>query len=358
MTRIKHLQGQLSKLYLDAFLITDSKNIEYLTGFSLITGDGVLLITEDQAIMVTDARYELALAEYNSNEVVGLITADYYGSLNELCQKMQIQVLGFESSISYQVYDLLDETMMADLVPFNNLIEEQRSVKDAVEIDKLQRSADLMSVGYQYVLDMIKPGMTEQHVANCLDFWMKEHGATAASFPPIVASGPNSAKPHATVSSRQIQDGDIIILDFGYYVNGYTADMTRTFAIGSIDPELRDIYHIVNEARQRVINHAMAGIHGDKLDYHGRSIINEAGYGDKFNHGMGHGIGLDVHELPATYGPVTRQLKLVANQVITVEPGIYIPHFGGVRIEDDIVITHAGPRVLTNAPTELKIVRN
>lgn len=356
MTRIERLQGRLAKLYVDAFLVTESKNIEYLTGFSLMTGDGILLITEHQAVLITDARYQLALADYESTEVVGLITADYYGSLNELCQKLQIAVLGFESSIPYQIYDLLDETMVADLVPFTNLIEQQRSVKEADEIRKLQRAADLLSAGYQYILGMIEPGMTEQHVANCLDFWMKEHGATAASFLPIVASGSNAAKPHATVSSRKIEDGDIVILDFGYFVDGYTADMTRTFAVGSIDPELRDVYQIVNEARQLVIDHALAGVHGDELDRSGRSIIDEAGYGDEFNHGMGHGIGLDVHELPATYGPATHQLKLTTNQVITVEPGIYIPQLGGVRIEDDIVITHGQPRILTTASTELEIV--
>lgn len=356
MTRIERLQRKLPSLYLDAFLVTDSKNIEYLTGFSLMQGDGILLISNHQAIVITDSRYQLALAEYESESVVGLITADYYGTLNELCQKMQLQVLGFEKSVSYQIYDLLDEIMVADLVPFADVIEKLRSVKDSAEIAKLKHAADLLSAGYQYVLKMVQPGMTERHVAAALDYWMKEHGATAASFPSIVASGPNAAKPHATVSARKIQSGDIVILDIGYYVDGYTADMTRTFAVGSVDPELRDVYQIVNNARQQVINHAHSGVRGDRLDRYGRSIIDKAGYGDEFNHGMGHGIGLAVHELPASYGPAAHGLKLETNQVITVEPGIYIPQLGGVRIEDDIVITHGEPQILTKAPTELVVV--
>jgi Xaa-Pro aminopeptidase len=153
-----------------------------------------------------------------------------------------------------------------------------------------------------------------------------------------------------------IADGDVVTLDFGYFVDGYTADMTRTFAVGSIDPELRDIYEIVNTARQQVIDHVQVGIHGDKLDAAGRQVIADAGYDDEFNHGMGHGIGLAVHELPASYGPNASDVQLVNNEVLTVEPGIYVPELGGVRIEDDVVVTHGGPRVLTTAPTELVIV--
>ena len=185
---------------------------------------------------------------------------------------------------------------------------------------------------------------------------MKEHGASGASFPTIVASGKNAAKPHATASKKVIEDGDIVTVDFGYYFNGYTADMTRTFAVGSIDPELRDVYQIVNEAREAVIQAAHVGQQGDQLDFAGRQLIEIAGYGDEFNHGMGHGIGLSVHELPASYGPSAQNIKLRNNEVITVEPGIYIPEIGGVRIEDDILVTHGGVEVLTKAPTDLIIV--
>lgn len=357
MSRISKLQQRLDQMYIDAFLVTKGKNIEYLTGFPLPNGDGALLITKDNAIMITDERYRVALAEFPSDEVAGLLTGDYYGSLNQVCQGMHISVLGFEDSISYQLYDVLDDLMTADLVPFNNVIEQMRAIKSSGEVAKLRKAAQLLSRGYDYVLDFIHAGMTEKNVANRLDYWLKEHGASRASFPTIVASGANAAKPHATASDKVIQDGDIVILDFGYFVDGYTADMTRTFAIGSIDPELKDVYQIVNEARQKVISQIRSGIHGDKLDSFGRALIQEAGYDDEFNHGMGHGIGLEVHELPLTYGPATSDVQLQTNNVITVEPGIYIPDLGGVRIEDDVVVTHGDPDVLTSASTDLTVIK-
>lgn len=356
MTRIERLQKRLPKLYIDAFLVTNHENIFYLTGFDLMEGDGYLLVTADNAIIVSDDRYQLALAEFDSDEVVATITRDYYGALNKICQALKVTVLGYEDTVAYRLYDVLDEVMVADIVPFTNLIEKMRMIKDSDELAKLQRAADLQTQGYQYVLEQVHPGMTERQLANRLDFWMKEHGASGASFPTIMASGENSAKPHATAGDRVISDGDVVTLDFGYFVDGYTADMTRTFAVGSLDPELRDVYEIVNTARQQVIDHVKVGMRGDTLDAYGRQLIAEAGYDDEFNHGMGHGIGLAVHELPASYGPAATDVKLHNNEVITVEPGIYIPEIGGVRIEDDVVVTHGGPRVLTTAPTDLVIV--
>ena len=356
MTRIERLQKRLPKLYIDAFLVTSHENILYLTGFNLMAGDGYLLVTANDAIIVTDDRYQLALEEFDSDEVVATITRDYYGALNKICQALKVTVLGYEDTVSYRLYDVLDEVMVADIVPFTNLIEKMRMIKDSGELAKLQRAADLQAQGYQYVLEQVHPGMTERQLANQLDYWMKEHGASGASFPTIMASGENAAKPHATAGNRIIDDGDVVTLDFGYFVDGYTADMTRTFAVGSIDPELRDVYEIVNIARQQVIDHIRVGIHGNDLDTYGRQLIAEAGYGDEFNHGMGHGIGLAVHELPASYGPATTDVELHNNEVITVEPGIYIPTIGGVRIEDDVVVTHGGPLVLTKAPTDLMIV--
>lgn len=356
MTRIERLQKRLAKLYIDAFLVTNHENIFYLSGFDLMEGDGYLLITANDAIIVSDDRYQLALEEFDSDEVVGTITRDYYGALNRICQALKVTVLGYEDTIPYRLFDVLDEVMAADIVPFTNLIEKMRMIKDSGELAKLQRAARLQSQGYQYILNRVHPGMTERELANRLDFWMKEHGASGASFPTIVASGENSAKPHATASSKEIADGDIVTLDFGYFVDGYTADMTRTFAVGSVDPELREVYQIVNTARQQVIDHIKVGIHGDVLDANGRKLIAEAGYDDEFNHGMGHGIGLAVHELPASYGPGAANVKLHNNEVITVEPGIYIPGLGGVRIEDDVVVTHGGPQLLTTAPTKLVVV--
>ncbi|MBB1063735.1 M24 family metallopeptidase [Limosilactobacillus fastidiosus] len=358
MTRISRLQKKFNRLAIDAFLVTDSKNIYYLTGFSLLQGDGCLLITPQNAIIITDDRYQLALEEFESDEVVATISRDYYGSVNKICEGLNLTVLGFEDSISYQLFDVFDELMSCDIVPFHYLIERMRLIKDSTEITKLRAAAELQSAGFEYILSVVHPGVSERELAIKLDYWMKMHGASAASFPTIVASGANSAKPHATASDKLIVDGDVVTLDFGYYLDGYTADMTRTFAVGSIDPELRDVYRIVNEARKLVIEKVKVGIHGDELDFAGRSLIEEAGYGDEFNHGMGHGIGLTVHELPTTYAPGATNVTLKNNEVITVEPGIYIPEIGGIRIEDDIVVTHGGAEVITTAPTELIIVKD
>lgn len=356
MSRITKLQAKFAKLYLDAFLVTDPQNIYYLTGFDLTAGDGCLLITADHAIIITDDRYQQALAEFASDEVVGTITRDYYGTLNEICQGLRVTVIGYEDTISYALFDLLDELMVADIVPTHQVLEKMRMIKDSTEVARLRQAADLHTAGFEYLLTEIHPGVSERHLANLLDFWLKEHGASGASFPTIIASGKNAAKPHATASEKVIADGDIVTIDFGYYVAGYTADMTRTVAVGSIDPELRDVYQIVNAARQAVIQAARVGQRGDVLDAAGRQIIEEAGYGDEFNHGMGHGIGLSVHELPASYGPGAQGVKLRNNEVVTVEPGIYIPEIGGVRIEDDLLITHGGVEVLTKAPTDLIIL--
>ncbi|MCI2031405.1 M24 family metallopeptidase [Limosilactobacillus sp.] len=356
MSRISKLQKKFKQLYIDAFLVTNQKNIYYLTGFDLLQGDGCLLITPENAIIITDDRYQLALEEFESDEVVATISRDYYGAVNKICEGLNLSVLGYESTISYQLFDTLDELMTSDIVPFDHLIEQMRLIKDSTEIAKLREAAQLQTAGFEYALSIVHSGMTERELAIKLDYWMKMHGASSSSFPTIVASGINSAKSHATASDKEITDGDVVTLDFGYYLNGYTADMTRTFAVGSIDPELRDVYEIINEARQQVIDMAKVGIHGNQLDAAGRSLIEEAGYGDEFNHGMGHGIGLDVHELPATYAPGATKVRMKNNEVITVEPGIYIPEIGGVRIEDDIVVTHGGAEILTTAPTELLIV--
>ncbi|KRN59121.1 M24 family metallopeptidase [Limosilactobacillus secaliphilus] len=356
MTRITRLQKRFPELYIDAFLVTDPLNIYYLSGFHLEAGDGFLLITEENAIIVTDARYAEALAEFDNDEVVATISSDYYGSLSKICQGMDIAVLGFEESMSYALYDLLDDLMLTDLVPFKQLIEQMREIKDINEIEQLTQSARLLDDGYRYVLSIVQPGMTEREVANRLDFWLKERGASAASFPTIVASGINGAKPHATASDRQIQAGELVTLDFGYYLNGYTADMTRTFAMGPVAPELKEMYGLVLAAHDAVIEHAQTGIDGASLDQYGRQIIEEAGLGQRFIHGMGHGIGLAVHEMPMAYGPNSKRLHLQTNEVITVEPGIYVPGLGGVRIEDDLVIGHGPAQQLTQTPTDLVVV--
>lgn len=208
--------------------------------------------------------------------------------------------------------------------------------------------------GFAFVLEMIKPGMTEIEVANQLDFFMRSKGASGVSFETIVASGLRSAMPHGVASHKVIEKGELITLDFGCYYEGYVSDMTRTFAIGSIQPKLKEIYDIVLEAQLKVLAEAKPGLTGIQLDAIARDHIASYGYGDAFGHSTGHGIGLEIHEGPNVSFRADKQF--VPGNVITDEPGIYLPGIGGVRIEDDLLITAEGNRVLTHAPKELIIL--
>lgn len=353
--RIEQLRTQFPSMYIDAFVVTEQINILYLTGFQLGAGDGCLLITSKGAYLITDDRYQEALQELQQDAFDTVITRDYYGQLADLCQQHKITVLGFESTLSYNIFSILDELMVCDIVAFDDTVEKQRSIKAPAEINKIRAAAELNSAGFDYLINHVHAGMTERDVANLLDWWLKKQGAARSSFDTIVASGPNAAKPHAMAGSRQLTNGDIVTVDFGYFLDGYTADITRTFGIGKLVPQLEQIYQTVLQASQAVIKHAVAGIDGQILDSYGRNIIKQAGYDDYFNHGMGHGIGMAIHELPASYGP-NAQIVVQSNQIITVEPGIYLPHVGGVRIEDDILIYDHSNEVLTNAPTDLIIL--
>ncbi len=209
----------------------------------------------------------------------------------------------------------------------------------------IRAAGKLHAKAFAAVCDWIRPGVTERKVANYLDQWMKSHGASGESFPTIVASGPHSAQPHATVSERVIEVGDVVTLDYGYFVNHYTADFTRTIVMGQPTAQQRTVYQLLQQARQAVLDQLTVGITGHDLDRAGRQVIEEAGLGENFNHGMGHGIGLSVHEFPASYAPGSKRLKMHHHEVLTIEPGM--------RLEDDVVLTHQGVEVLTPAPTEL-----
>ncbi len=355
-TRIERLRMGFEKQYIDAFLVTDKTNIRYLTGFNLEQGDGGLLVTDSDAVIITDARYQEALREFKSDEVVAMITQDYWGDLNKLCKGMKVTVMGFEDTINYRTYERLDDLMEAAIVPSNRVVERLRRIKDAEEVERLRKAAKLHDRGYNYLLSIAHPGVSERELALELDHWMRKNGATRESFPTILASGPNSAKPHATASARQLREGDLVTIDFGYYVDGYTADMTRTFAVGQLDQRLIDLHHLIDAAQKNVISQLKVGMAGNEADMLGRRPVEDAGYGDYFNHGMGHGIGMTVHEFPDSYGPGSRRYKFRNNEVVTVEPGVYLPGVGGIRIENDVLVTHGGAEVLTKAPTDLVVV--
>ncbi|EAG2965084.1 peptidase M24 family protein, partial [Listeria monocytogenes] len=234
------------------------------------------------------------------------------------------------------------------------MIEALREVKDEEEIALIQQACHIADQGFEHILKMIRPGMTEIEVANQLDFFMRSLGATSVSFETIVASGLRSAMPHGVASEKVIEQGDLITLDFGCYYQSYVSDMTRTFAVGDPGDKLKEIYQIVLEAQEKVLAAAKPGMTGIELDAIARDHIASFGYGDAFGHSTGHGIGLEIHEGPNVSFRADK--AFVVGNVITDEPGIYLPGIGGVRIEDDLLITETGNKVLTHSPKELIIL--
>ncbi|MCQ2569971.1 MAG: Xaa-Pro peptidase family protein [Limosilactobacillus sp.] len=353
MTRLARLRQKLTDNYLDALIIGNPDNIYYLTGIELTAGDGYLLVTDQLAVIITDERYRDYLAHFDSDAVMGVITRDYVGKLVELTTKLELSEVGFENTLTYREFEALDDRMEVGIVPADRIVEKMRRIKETSEIDLIRAAGKLHAEAFAAVCDWIRPGVTERQVANYLDQWMKSHGASGESFPTIVASGPHSAQPHATVSERVIEVGDVVTLDYGYFVNHYTADFTRTIVMGQPTAQQRTVYQLLQQARQAVLDQLTVGITGHDLDRAGRQVIEAAGLGENFNHGMGHGIGLSVHEFPASYAPGSKRLKMRHHEVLTIEPGIYLAGEFGMRLEDDVVLTHQGVEVLTPAPTEL-----
>jgi Xaa-Pro aminopeptidase len=354
MTRVDKLREAMKKEAVDGFLITSPYNLRYLTNFTGTTG--LAVITTDKAFFVTDFRYtEQAAAQAQGFEIVKN-SGPIFEEVAKICQKEEINALAFEESfVSFSEYTVLEELIEESaLVPISGMIEALREVKDEAEIALIQQACHIADQGFEHILKMVRPGMTEIEVANQLDFFMRSLGATSVSFDTIVASGLRSAMPHGVASEKVIEQGDLITLDFGCYYQGYVSDMTRTFAVGDPGEKLKEIYQIVLEAQEKVLAIAKPGMTGIELDAIARDHIASFGYGEAFGHSTGHGIGLEIHEGPNV--SFRAEKAFVPGNVITDEPGIYLPGIGGVRIEDDLLITESGNQVLTHSPKELIIL--
>ncbi|GAA2899689.1 Xaa-Pro peptidase family protein [Enterococcus pseudoavium] len=353
INRIEKLRALMKKEVIDGYLVTSSANLRYLTNF---TGTaGMAFITLDQAFFITDFRYTEQASEQVQGMTILQHQGDIVGEIIKLMDKESVNVLGFEDAfMTYAEYSIFEEVIDAELAPASGLIEKLREQKDEGEIAIIQKACAIADEGFEHVLKMIRPGMTEIEVANQLDFFMRSLGATGTSFDTIVASGARSALPHGVASEKMIEQGELITLDFGCVYQGYVSDITRTFAIGDPGQQLKDIYQIVLAAQQKVLEVAQAGVTGTQLDAVARDLITEAGYGEAFGHSTGHGIGLEIHEGPNVSR--SNEVRLMTGNVITDEPGIYLAGLGGVRIEDDLVILAEGNRVLTHSPKELIIL--
>jgi Xaa-Pro aminopeptidase len=334
----------------DALLVTTLANVRYLTGF---TGSaGVLAVTADGALLTTDGRYRTQSAE--QVDAAGAAVEIAIGGLAEQRRLIQSFMggaarIGLEAdnvtwSAKRTWADILEQ---AELVPTSNAVEALREVKDAAEIARMERAAAIADAALYEVLPLMGQGVSEEHFALELDTAMRRGGAESVAFETIVAAGENSAKPHHRPGSRAIAHGDPVVVDFGATFEGYRSDMTRTFCVGAEpEGELARIFDVVKTSQAAGAAAVRPGISAKEVDDVCRDIINEAGWGDRFEHGTGHGVGLDIHEAPTVSQMGTA--ILAPGFVVTVEPGIYLPGHGGVRVEDTLVVTEDGSRPLTN----------
>src|SRR5438874_2473004 len=355
--RVPRLRGLLDDAACDALLVTNLVNIRYLTGF---TGSAAyLLVLPDDLLFVTDGRYrdrsaeELAGAGIVARIDVGLTGGAQKETLTAATRG--VARLGLEAaSVSWAQQRALDSEWFADaeLVPTKGLVEGLREVKDEGEVARMAEAARIADEALARVLPTLRDGISETDFALALDFEMRRGGASGPSFETIVASGPHRAKPHHQPSGRVVGAGELVVLDFGAVVDGYCSDMTRTVCVGEpSSATARRMVEVVAESQQRGVEAVAAGASCAEVDAACRKVIADAGWEDAFLHGTGHGVGLEIHEEPRVAS--TSEATLASGHVVTVEPGVYLPEHGGVRIEDTVVVLPDGCRRLTNAPKEL-----
>ena len=352
MSRLLTIRKRLLSENLDAIIVTNLKNIYYLSGFWGTAA--TLLLTQKTQYLLTDARYSSEARDLATDFEI-IETTDTSEQLNQLLKKEVIRQVGFEDTLSFAAVKRLQTILtVAELKPLTDFVELQRQVKSESEIATIKKACQISDQAFQDLLKFVEPGKTEIEVANFLDFKMREFGASGTSFDTIIASGIRSALPHGRATHKPIDFGDVVTVDFGCYYNHYASDMTRTFFVGDANPKLKEMYRVVQSAQEAVIEKSIAGLTYGEYDRNARAIIDKAGYAEAFTHGIGHGLGLDVHELP--YFSKVSNSPLLENMVITDEPGIYLTGVGGIRIEDDLLITKQGVEVLTLAPKELIVL--
>lgn len=344
--RFQRVREKMKNLGIEGMLITNPFNIRYVSSF---TGSSAyVLITLDSCFLLTDFRYmEQAAKQCSDFQIIDYLEEGLYPSINILAKQSNCKVLGFESShVTFSVYAELKK-MLKDisLLGTKNAIEEIRMVKDENEIQKIIEAADIAQTAYKKIIPEIREGICEQDLAVELEYQMKKQGAEDLSFPTIVVSGEKSSLPHGSPSDKKLEYGDLVTIDFGCIYKGYCSDMTRSFVIGKASSEQEKIYTTVLDAQNKALEYIQAGLTGQEVDHIARDHIEKMGYGKYFGHGLGHGVGLEVHEEPRLSkngGGIT----LEPGMIVTVEPGIYIPQLGGVRIEDLVVVEENGCRNL------------
>jgi len=338
------IRSILKKNSLDAFLVTGEVNVSYLSGLPIT--DTCILITRNKNIIITDFRYasEAKTLKGFSSEI---IDGAFLKTFARLIRKFRLSKIGFEGKIlSYEGYkNLKKSAKKASLISTKGIVEYARMVKAKDEIRNMRQAVEVSKAVFTYIKRVLKPGLSELELAQKIDIYIRSRGADGEAFPTIVASGPNSARPHAAISKRKIKRGEPVIVDLGVKMDGYNSDLTRTFYLGKIDAKFNKIYDIAYSAQKRAINLIKPGVSISKIDQAARSVIDRAGFGERFGHALGHGIGMEVHESPKIFKG--SKGRLLPGMIFTVEPGVYIPGWGGVRIEDMVLVTNKGCEVLT-----------
>lgn len=343
--RIRKVRAVLKQKGLDGLLVAKEANIAYFTDLTLT--DSCLFLTRNKNIVITDFRY-LIEAKKLEGFSVQKINGTFSASLALVVKKARVRRLGFEGDfLAYRAFKRIRRSLTGlKLVEATGLVEELRALKEKSELVRIRHAIQISKETFAYARDVMKAGMSEIELARRIDVFARQKGADTMAFPTIVASGPRAARPHAVSDARKIKRGEPVMIDLGVRVKGYNSDLTRTFLMGKIDAKFCNIYNIVLKAQRLAISHIRPGRTASELDMKARNYIRGSGFGQCFGHALGHGVGREVHELPRISR--TTKTRLAPGMVFTVEPGIYIPGWGGVRIEDMALVTKTGCRVLTD----------
>lgn len=352
-SRLSEIREVMTGKKLDAFLVTDMTNVRYLTGFT--GSSGYLFITGKGNILVTDFRYKDQSAQEVKGWDILIEKGDRVRTIRTLARKSKIRKLGFESSVAYEFYDSLFRAGL-NIEAVERLIEQLRLIKTGPEINSIRKAAYRAERAFLEVKPFVRLGVSEQSIALRLDERLKKNGCSRIPFEIIVASGSNSAMPHARPTEKKLNMGDLVIVDWGAEADGYFSDMTRTLLIrgGRNMSKKKEIYEIVRKANRTAISAVSPGAGTSRVDKAARDVIKRAGYTEFFGHGTGHGVGLQVHEAPRISWNKSERIR--ENMVFTIEPGIYLPGLGGVRIEDIVVVGDKKAIVLTSLSKELEII--
>jgi Xaa-Pro aminopeptidase len=351
--RLAALADGITAAHIDGLLVSSLANVRYLSGFSGTSA--LLFVTPRETLLITDFRYQTQATE-EAGDLARIVIEPqslWTGLWQHVAQLASLEVAGFESAhlVHRDFQRLLEAGARYQWRPTVDLVEALRERKDEYELAHIRDAVATAERALELTVPQVRAGMTELEVAGVLESALRQAGSDGFPFPSIVASGPNAALPHARPTARRLGEGDFLLLDFGARVGGYCSDITRTFVVGHATAEQREIYEVVRLANERAVRAVRPGMSGRDADGIARGYIQDRGFGDLFGHSLGHGIGLEVHEAPRL--AKTAESPLVEGAVVTVEPGIYRPGWGGVRIEDDVHLSAGGTQVLTRFTREL-----